>query len=145
MRHLPPNKIQRDVFVAISEICTKYDVDMAVDELGRLSSIVFEQMAEAVALQPEDTIHCPTCDSPVVETRDKLSHVERVCMSCRTLWYVDKPLRERPRSTDCPKCQGPNTWVDDGGVEVGIPPVGVCRDCKERWPESNPPGIRPAT
>ena len=129
MRELPVNKIQRRAFELLSSLMTEFNVDMSMEQLADLSMIVFENMTEAVAGEGKTSDQCPHCGSFHIKTEEQLHQYVLYCQSCCSYWYRAKanaPLH-------CPACYDVGTYLDHSGVESGIPPVGVCRHCKNRW------------
>ena len=147
-KELDVRKIQRIAYALLADFAAARNVDMSVDDLAKLSSIVLEHFIEASArseLKPKkewtapENSTCPNCGTHNTRGFQHLTHMDMECAECGVEWIKKNPeVKLEDRVVDatrtCPKCFAQDSWVDDSGVNVGIAPIACCYACQNRWP-----------
>lgn len=139
-RELNVQLIQRDAFRRLADMVTTHSIDMSVDDLSKLSSIVLEHFLEASAqAAPNDLIGCPSCGSHSVNAIEELAQTKLSCKSCQSTWWKKKPEVELEDKTDglgvypagfCPNCKRDNVYKPR-------PCEAQCHSCGYHWATKN--------
>ena len=127
MRTHDVNKIQKQAFAEIVRIADEHGINISVEQLSNVSSIVLEHLLEASAGAEPDRFTCPFCTNGgcVTETQ-QTGHNRYECSTCEVSWIKMKPPNDKMRGPDCPQCQGSETILASERRAK-------CRTCENEW------------